>query len=240
MNRIRQAVVDAEDLRWLRDAEEEFDEIDSEYQATKKSLENIVSKRYGGDFDLLIDSAFVESGKGDKEARLLVEEEDRLRRHRQSAWSRRWDLRVKLGFDPRTGKPRQKERSRAPNLPGAGFYPDLLHDDPTDVYGWPRGQEAIEVETYTSNVWHHTSEDGTFHVIQYFKGYEPVSGMTLRSKRAYRGQQTATIDRVFTLPEHQRQGYAREIMDYARSHFRRVKHSKDLTDMGRLWKRGVG
>ena len=48
----------------------------------------------------------------------------------------------------------------------------------------------------------------------------------------------ATIAHVYTLPECQRRGYARELLRIARRRLT-VKHSDDLTEAGRAWSEAV-
>ena len=80
---------------------------------------------------------------------------------------------------------------------------------------------------------------GQRHHLRYFLDGEPVAGLTLKAKRPWRGLQSAEIMAVFTAEGYRREGYARALLGEARSHFRVVRHSKDLTGAGAAWKRGV-
>lgn len=126
----------------------------------------------------------------------------------------------------------EKQRAEAAaDIPDEGYYPDLLLES-ADV----RGCQEVDAVISDDGVIVHTSCDGGYmHHFRYMLGGEAVSGLTLKALPAQRRANEATIDRVFTAPEYRRQGYARELLDAARSHFRRVHHSHELTGMGRKW-----
>lgn len=149
------------------------------------------------------------------------------------------------GFDPYTGesaaelRARRRKEARAGReaLGDEGEYPDLLTERPN---GCTRPDEDFESESHASagTIVHTRCNHGRYgalHHLRYVAGGETVAALTLNV--GPRG--AATIDRVYTDPAHRRQGYARELLDYAKDQFRSVKHSKDLTGMGAAWKRGV-
>jgi GNAT superfamily N-acetyltransferase len=132
----------------------------------------------------------------------------------------------------------EAQRGRA-TLPGEGSYPDLLEDPRSDgVSGC--SDVARVVSTGNPSIRHVVCNGGAFHVLQKLAGGRVVAGLTLRAGKAWKGKQSVVIDRVFTSPSARRQGHARDLFVYAKSFFRRVAHSKDLTGMGRTWKRAVG
>lgn len=124
-------------------------------------------------------------------------------------------------------------------LPGSGHYPDLLQDMADQ--GRCRGSDVV-VEGRTrldGGEITHTSCDGrSYHLFQFaLDNGQVVAGLTLKAGRPWRGYQSAVIDRVFTASPQRRKGYAARLLVEARRYFRRVKHSKDLTDAGRAWSR---
>ena len=137
---------------------------------------------------------------------------------------------------------RRDERNRRQSLRDTphGHYPELLTE-------WPMSASGRE-----GTPWRTLSHDGTIehrveefpswgqrHHLRYFLDGEPVAGLTLKAKRPWRGLQSAEIMAVFTAEGYRREGYARALLGEARSHFRVVRHSKDLTGAGAAWKRGV-
>lgn len=123
-----------------------------------------------------------------------------------------------------------------PSLPLSGWYPDLLVDDPRDTRGC---DDPRPIKTGDENIRHFSCGYGSFHLIQFVVDGEIVSGMTLHASKKWRGEQSAVIDRVCTADAHRRRGYAAALLKYARRHFRRVEHSRDLTTDGKAWKRAV-
>lgn len=144
------------------------------------------------------------------------------------------DLRAQERADM-TVRRQQQEKERA-QLPTSGWYPDLFLG-PGEARG-SGGEENVVSDDGT--IVHYASPDLSWHRFVYRADGEIVSGLSLRATRPRGGVQTATIDRVCTKPEHQRQGYAAALMSAAREHFRKVLHSKDLTNDGKAWKRRVG
>lgn len=144
------------------------------------------------------------------------------------------DLRAQERADM-TVRRQQQEKERA-QLPTSGWYPDLFLG-PGEARG-SGGEENVVSDDGT--IVHYASPDLSWHRFVYRADGEIVSGLSLRATRPRGGVQTATIDRVCTKPEHQRQGYAAALMSAAREYFRKVLHSKDLTNDGKAWKRRVG
>lgn len=144
------------------------------------------------------------------------------------------DLRAQERADM-TVRRQQQEKERA-QLPASGWYPDLFLG-PGEARG-SGGEENVVSDDGT--IVHYASPDLSWHRFVYRADGEIVSGLSLRATRSRGGVQTATIDRVCTKPEHQRQGYAAALMSAAREYFRKVLHSKDLTNDGKAWKRRVG
>jgi GNAT superfamily N-acetyltransferase len=159
-----------------------------------------------------------------------------LERLRQHAFDALWAAREQAGLDPRTGEPvRRERRSNAAAHVRGGHYPDLLGDS-GEVKVFDRDHEWIR----RGRILHTASGPHRhFHHLRLVVDGEVVVGMTLHAERPWRGQQSATIDRVFTYPDHRRQGHAAELLEYARGYFRRVRHSRDLTEQGKAWKRSV-
>ena len=159
----------------------------------------------------------------------------RIQAQSSAAWSRRWDARKAVGLDPRTGAPPTPVR-RQNRVAGveSGSYPDLL--EPTEDLR--RGCTPRRLSN-DGTIVHTSCYDNQFHHLRYRVGDEVVAGLTLYAGRPWRGQQVATIDRVYTRPGYRRSGYARALLDHARDYFRRVDHSVDLTEEGATWKAGV-
>lgn len=148
----------------------------------------------------------------------------------------RWELRKALKLDPRTGAPPVKAAPM--QTVDEGYFPELL--GPISETG--RGKYAKDchgIRTGTPEIKHEACNNDTFHLIRYMVNDEAVSGLSLRATAEWRGQRSATIAEVFTAAAHRRQGYAAKLLEYARSYFRKVEHSKDLTTMGRAWKKAV-
>jgi len=165
-----------------------------------------------------------------------------LAKERSDLLGRQYDLRVAAGLNGLTGLPPEKPRRVrvVQDDKGGGWYPDLL--GPTEeVKGWCSGPvtELQPVRWRGGVVLHSHCDDMYRHHLRLEENGVPVVGMTLKAKKPWRGQQSATIDRVFTDAGHRRRGYASSLLDYARREFRRVKHSRDLTDQGRAWRRVV-
>lgn len=51
--------------------------------------------------------------------------------------------------------------------------------------------------------------------------------------------ETGTIESVYTMPEHRRQGIAKQLLAIAKVYVGDVKHSDNLTTEGRLWRDSV-
>jgi len=132
---------------------------------------------------------------------------------------------------------RRRQEREPLSLPGGGFYPDLL--GPTQDVRGVRYVDGRVPGSSWGNIEHVAANDGALHHFRYFADGEAVSGLILRAKRVWGGSQTATIDRVYTHLDHRRMGHAAALMDRAQRVFRRVHHSRDLTDQGKLWKKGV-
>ena len=79
------------------------------------------------------------------------------------------------------------------------------------------------------------SPHGSYRYVFYRHG-EIVSGLQVMSRDGAHG----SIAYVFTRPEHRREKLAMRLLQAARQDFESVDHSTDLSDYGRLWKRGVG
>lgn len=58
-----------------------------------------------------------------------------------------------------------------------------------------------------------------------------VAALQIVSRDGINGQ----IARVYTIGACRRRGYARELLAHARTRFKSIVHSKDLTEAGRLW-----
>lgn len=129
-----------------------------------------------------------------------------------------------------------KASAKGRHVVGHGHYPELLSEDPKELR---RCADFTRLKTGSSSIRHFSCDDGTFHLLQWIENGKPVSGLTLKAERPWRGKQSATIDTVFTAETHRRQGLAAALLSYARTYFRKVAHSKDLTDQGRAWKKAV-
>lgn len=157
----------------------------------------------------------------------------------------RYEARKRAKLDPITGETaaqqgsrvRRENADRRAELPEEGYYPDLLTDRPN---GCTRPDPKFrEEDAEGDGVILHTRcnvhRGGATHHLRYLVDDEAVSGLTLDVTQ----RKVATIERVFTSPGYRRQGYARALLDYARSVFHNVKHSKDLTGVGARWAQGV-
>lgn len=155
-----------------------------------------------------------------------------LQAQHTEAWNRRWEARKAVGFDPRTGAPpvRERPQNRASGVE-SGHYPDLL--EPTEDLR--RGCDP-EIVSDDGQIVHTSCYNGQFHHLRLLDDGHAVAGLTLSASRPWRGQQVAKIDRVYTDSDHRRQGHAQALLEAARSYFRRVEHSVDLTDDGKRWK----
>jgi len=138
----------------------------------------------------------------------------------------------------RTREQRRKQERRGTRISGQGYYPDLL-GPPADLRGWCVDRDDIEVEHNSGRIRHYSCDSGYRHHIQVLDSGDVVAGISLYAKKPWRGLQTATIATVYVDQGHRRQGLASELLNYARGHFRAVRHSKDLTDAGVAWKRAV-
>jgi hypothetical protein len=118
-------------------------------------------------------------------------------------------------------------RAQRLELPGEGYYPDLL----LPPSGNEKGREVYD------GIAHYKSP-GVHRLVYYVDG-KAISGLTLRVTKKWKNQRSATIDKVYTDSKYRRRGHARELFKYAKEIYRKVKHSKDLTDIGKKWKRGV-
>lgn len=76
---------------------------------------------------------------------------------------------------------------------------------------------------------------GYVRLVGYYEGI-PISGLLLINK----GDGTAEIDTVFTAMLWRRQGLAEKLIKKARSIFKKVVHSDDLTPAGVRWSQSVG
>lgn len=133
---------------------------------------------------------------------------------------------------------RRRQERRGRRISGQGYYPDLL-GPPADLRGWCVDRDDIDVEYDDGRIVHYSCDNAYRHHIQLRDGDDVVAGITLYAKKPWRGLQTATIATVYVDQGHRRQGLASELLAYAREHFRKVKHSRDLTDAGAAWKRAV-
>lgn len=132
----------------------------------------------------------------------------------------------------------QAQKPQAATLPGSGHYPDLL--GPVAELARCARSEAVlvaRIPLVEGEITHSACDDGSYHLFQYVLGDRVVAGLTLKASRPWRGYQSAEIDKVFTASSQRRKGYAARLLVEARKYFRRVKHSKDLTDAGRAWSR---
>jgi GNAT superfamily N-acetyltransferase len=165
----------------------------------------------------------------------------KIQERRSATMESRYEARKRAGLNPVTGETRAQQRAREgaaaqahrQSLPDEGYYPDLLTDHPN---GCTRPDMTfLLVEQVDGGEIRHARYNpgrwGATHHLRYVVDDEPVAGLTLNVTQ----RKVATIERVFTDPAYRRQGYARALLDYAKSYFRSVKHSKDLTAMGARW-----
>lgn len=143
-------------------------------------------------------------------------------------------------YDSPEAKQERAARAKAATKPhhvaGHGHYPELLTDDPKALR---RCADFTRLKTGNPSIRHFSCDGGSLHLLQWIENGKAVSGLTLKAERPWRGQQSAAIDTVYTDEAHRRQGLAAALLKYARTHFRKVAHSKDLTDQGRAWKKAV-
>jgi len=151
----------------------------------------------------------------------------------------RWELRKKLKLDPRTGKPPVKAAPM--QTVDEGWFPGLLGPI-SELSECERETDIRSIRTGNPHIVHEACRSNSFHLIRFVaeEGDDrAISGLSLRAGRRWNNEQSAVIKEVFTDENYRRQGYAAKLLEYARTHFRKVEHSKDLTAMGREWKRTV-
>lgn len=78
------------------------------------------------------------------------------------------------------------------------------------------------------------SPNGSYRYVRYLSG-KPVSALQIVSRDGINAQ----VANVYTLPEHRKQGFAKELLDRARQGFESITHSKDLSTLGAIWKSKV-
>lgn len=159
---------------------------------------------------------------------------------REEPIRREHDRLVEAIYDSPEAKQERAARAKAAAKPhhvaGHGHYPELLTDDPKELR---RCADFTRLKTGDPSIRHFSCDGGSLHLLQWIENGKAVSGLTLKAERPWRGQQSAAIDTVYTDEAHRRQGLAAALLKYARTHFRKVAHSKDLTDQGRAWKKAV-
>ncbi len=173
---------------------------------------------------------------GDATPQWVVDRVEAITPRRDELFDLQWELRKKLNLDPRTGKP--KVKAAPTETVDEGWFPELLGPI-CETSKCKHETDEKSIRTLDKAIVHECCDSCSYHLIRYIVDGRAVAGLSLRASKPWRGKQSAVIDSVFTAPNDRRRGYASKIMEYAREYFREVKHSKQLTTMGKAWKKAV-
>jgi len=93
-------------------------------------------------------------------------------------------------------------------------------------------EEAFPEKVQNGSV-KYVSPHGSIRYLYFVDGI-PVSALQIVTKG-----KTAQIANVYTLPEFRKMGFAKKLLKRAKHGFEEIKHSKDLSTLGAIWKSKV-